>query len=309
MVADPATAPSPSAPLRISSPRRRLPFHVVLFGLTFLTATAAGAWFWEGGFVGGEGWRELLSIDLLTRGLTYSIWLLLILGAHEMGHYLACRRYGIPATLPFFLPGIPPLGTFGAVIRIRGAIPDRKALFDVAAAGPIAGFAVALPAIVLGLLNAEPAAGAPIEGEVLLGSPVLTQILGRWIHGDDSIRVGSLYGAGWVGMLVTSMNLFPVGQLDGGHAVYAISSRLHRAFSWSCCGALATFVAWQAVVARTLPAYTVWLIVLLVLRDRHPRLADVGGRLGGGRLAIALILALVFALSFIPFPVSLAEGS
>jgi membrane-associated protease RseP (regulator of RpoE activity) len=271
--------------------------------LTAFTAVFAGSWFWE---ENGERHdplsMEQLRPELLADGLVYALSLLAILGAHEMGHYLACRRYGIPATLPFFVPGFPPVGTFGAVIRIRGPIPSRRALFDVAAAGPLAGFAVALPVLVAGLASATPTLAEPTSGALILGPPILSVLLGQAFHTSASLDVGSLYGAGWVGMLVTSMNLFPVGQLDGGHVVYALSRRLHRIVAWATIAARAIFVVSQAVVLGGVPAYTLWFVVTLFLRDRHPRLVDEDAPLGTGRAALAVLLALLFVVSFIPVP-------
>jgi membrane-associated protease RseP (regulator of RpoE activity) len=237
---------------------------------------------------------------------TYAFWTLAILGSHEMGHYLACRHYGIPATLPFFIPGPPLLiGTFGAVIRIRGIIPHRRALFDIAAAGPLAGFAIALPVMVLGLLQATPVEGVLPEGGARFGSPLVSTILERWLFpGVDEIYIGPLYAAGWVGMLVTSLNLFPVGQLDGGHAGYALSRRLHRVLTWLTLAALASLVVYQSVATRNVPAYVLWFLILLWMRDRHPRLYDEHEPLGAGRRAVAALLLLVFLASFIPVPLS-----
>ena len=274
----------------------------ILLALTFLTAVFAGSSFWEndGGrpFFSWESFRP----DVLAEGLVYAICLIAILGSHEMGHYIACRRYGIPASPPVFIPGLPPLGTFGAVIRIRGAIPGRKALFDVAAAGPLAGFAVALPIYVAGIWTATPTIENPPSGGLFIGEPLLHVLLVAAIHGTASLKVGSLYGAGWVGMLVTSMNLFPVGQLDGGHVLYSISRRLHRTVAWATIVALAAFVLLQIWVLRMVPAYSLWLVIMLWLRDRHPRLIDESEPLGTGRTAIALVLAVIFVVAFIPVP-------
>lgn len=280
--------------------------HAGLLVATFLTATTAGSWIWEGTLDPELPWRALVDISRLSRGLTYASLLLLILGAHEMGHYLACRYYRVPATLPFFIPGPPMLiGTLGAVIRIRGPIPSRKALFDIAAAGPIAGFVVALPLVIVGVARATviPAAHEPLG--LGLGPPLSSWLLEHAFHGDANLQVGSIYGAAWVGMLVTSMNLFPVGQLDGGHAVFAISPGAHRWFSWATIVGVAALVAGQTLLSRTPSAYTLWLIVLLWLRNRHPRLLDETEPLGAGRLAVAAILGLIFVLSFIPTPIIL----
>lgn len=286
--------------------RRRLWLHAGLLLATLATTTMAGSWVWEGTFDPDSTWRVLLDAGRLSRGLPYGLLLLLILGAHEMGHYLACRYYRVPATLPFFIPGPPMLvGTFGAVIRIRGMIPSRKALFDIAAAGPIAGFVVAMPLLIYGVATATVLPhGKELQG-VGLGPPLGSWIFERLFHGGASLQVGSIYGAAWVGMLVTSMNLFPVGQLDGGHALFAISHRAHRIASFATIGAIAALVVVQSVAFRTPSAYSVWLVILLVLRDRHPRLLDESEPLGSGRVVLAIVLALIFVLAFIPTPISL----
>jgi membrane-associated protease RseP (regulator of RpoE activity) len=242
-------------------------------------------------------------------GRWYGTWLFLILAAHEMGHYVACRIHRIPATLPFFLPSIPPLGTFGALIRIRGAVPHRRALFDVAAAGPIAGFMVTVPVLVYGVLRASPVAALPGDdpvGAVHLGEPVLLSLLQAWLREPGSLAVNGWIGAGWVGLLVTSLNLFPVGQLDGGHTAYAISGRLHRILARLTLVALAGVVLAQVLVFRQFPFYVIWFAVLLWMRDRHPRLVDEVAPLNAGRKLVALLLAVIFVLSFIFIPLHFA---
>lgn len=291
--------PVPPPPARAGGRRW---VHGLLFASTVVTATLAGSWFWLEAF---QSPHELLrhpGLGLV--GWPYALALLSILGAHEMGHYLACRKYKIPATLPFFLPGLPPFGTFGAVIRIRAPIPDRVALFDVAAAGPIAGFAVALPILCVALLQAVADPSPPRPGELLLGIPLVSSLLEALVRpeAEPFFRPRSLYGAAWVGMLVTSMNLFPVGQLDGGHAAYAVSRRLHRVLSRLTIVGLSALVLWQAVALQTIPAYAFWLVVLFFMRDRHPRLTDETLRLGPGRTLVAALLALLFVLTFIPLP-------
>jgi membrane-associated protease RseP (regulator of RpoE activity) len=229
----------------------------------------------------------------------------LILGSHEMGHSLACRYYRIPATLPFFLPGPPPIGSFGAVIRIRGAIPHRRALFDVAAAGPIAGFVVALPVLAVGLLRARhlPATGPELEGTGYLGSSLAMELLHRMLVDHAHLEVNGWIGAGWVGLLVTSLNLFPVGQLDAGHAAYALSPRMHRPLARATLVALAGLLVFQVVRYGQFPAYVVWFAILLWMRDRHPRLVDEHEPLSAGRKLVGLLLAVIFALSFMPVPI------
>jgi membrane-associated protease RseP (regulator of RpoE activity) len=277
---------------------------------TFATLAVAGGMVWEPTEPPIFSLSELLEFERLLEtvlaGLPYALWVLAILGAHEMGHYLACRGYGIPATLPFLLPGIPPLGSFGAVIRIRGPIPHRRALFDVAAAGPIAGFAVTLPVLVFGVAKAQPFVplpGADPGTAVKLGEPVLLTLLQRFLSEPGELAVNAWIGAGWVGLLVTSLNLFPVGQLDGGHAAYAISRRMHRALARTTLVAMLGVVVAQVVVFRQFPFYVVWLAILLWMRDRHPRLRDESTPLGPGRKVVAVLLAIIFGLSFILVPI------
>ena len=241
--------------------------------------------------------------------MPYALSLTAILGAHELGHWFACRHYRIPASLPYFIPGIPILiGTFGAVIRIRGRIARPRALFDIAAAGPIAGFVVALPIAVAGILVAEPydldALGA--DEAISVGQPLIFRALVAMIRGDlggEALAANPYSWAAWVGMLVTSLNLFPVGQLDGGHVLYAYSKRWHRVASWTCIVALASWVAWQIAHGRP-PAYLVWLGLLGWMRERHPPVDDDAPRPGLVRTLVALLLLAIALVVFMPSPLS-----
>ena len=303
----PASVPPPVQPAA-----QRLWLHAVLFVSTFVTLSLTGGFFWAG-VIPPDG-AGLMTLRFWTAafvaGVPYGLWVLAILGAHEMGHYLACRYYGIPATLPFFIPA-PPIfvGSFGAVIRIKGRIPDRKALFDVAAAGPLAGFVIAFPLMVVGLLTAETVpTGTPEPGTMYLGSPAFGYLLDLLWPTETTPQVNYLIGAGWVGMLVTSLNLFPVGQLDGGHAAYAVSRRLHRILARLSIGALLLLMIYQSYTLRQAPAYTVWFVIVLWMRDRHPSLLDESRPLGSGRQLVAVLLLLIFLMSFIPVPVIVIDG-
>jgi membrane-associated protease RseP (regulator of RpoE activity) len=295
--------------------RRRPALHATLLTATFLTLAISGGLIWEGGIEALPEtvdplllpfWllaRPPLAWSVLLLGLPYACWVVAILGAHEMGHYLACRFYGIPATLPFFIPGPPPIGSFGAVIRIRGRIPDRRALFDLAAAGPIAGFVVAVPALLWGLRGAMPVeAQGPVPGSLYLGQPILVRLVEPLFLGDtEHFYVNSVFVAGWVGVLVTSLNLFPVGQLDGGHVAYAVSRPLHRWLARTTLVALAGLIVYQIASGLT-PTYLLWFAILAWMRDRHPRLLDESTSLGRGRTLIALVLFAMFLLCFIAAP-------
>ena len=165
--------------------------------------------------------------ELIGQGVLFAVALLAILTAHEFGHYLACRHYGVDSTLPFFLPA-PPLflaGTFGAFIKIRAPIPSRRALFDIGVAGPIAGFIVAVPVAVAGLLTAQPV--SPLTESGQLGLEFHNSLLWHILAAGFDVSLGNMdgnpfYYAAWIGLLVTSLNLMPVGQLDGGHASFSL---------------------------------------------------------------------------------------
>ena len=246
-------------------------------------------------------------------GIRLVLGLMSILVAHEMGHYVACRIYGVNATLPFFIPApwgpfgpgfawmpLSFIGTFGALIRIKSPFPDRKALFDVGLAGPLAGFLVALPVLVLGLREARIVPATGDTAGVSLGEPLLFHWAAYWVRGQVpegmTLSLGPLGLAAWFGLLVTALNLMPVGQLDGGHVAYALLRK--RALSVS---RLVSALALVLVVLR--PLWLVWTIVLFVLGRRHPpTLADHRpvGRVRGVLGAVAL---LVFAVCFTPSPI------
>jgi membrane-associated protease RseP (regulator of RpoE activity) len=246
-------------------------------------------------------------------GVRLVVGLLSILMAHEMGHYIACRHYGVNATLPFFIPApwVPmgpglmwvPLsfiGTFGALIRIKSPFPDRKALFDVGIAGPLAGFVMALPVLVLGLLEARIVPAGGDTGGIGLGEPLLFRWAAFWLRGDVpdgmALSLGPLGLAAWFGLLVTSLNLMPVGQLDGGHVSYALLRR--RALPLS---RLVSLVALVLVWLR--PMWLVWTIILLLLGRRHPATLADERPVGRGRVWIGLLGLVVFILCFTPNPI------
>jgi membrane-associated protease RseP (regulator of RpoE activity) len=247
--------------------------------------------------------------DLLMKGLAFSTSLLAILTAHEAGHYVACRRYGVEATLPFFIPA-PPLflaGTFGAFIKIKSPIPSRRALFDIGVAGPLAGFVVAVPVAILGVLLSHPGT-APTEGAIIFNDPLLFRLIAR-VAGltlDVSSEGNPFYFASWIGLLVTSLNLMPVGQLDGGHATFSLfGARAHKLV-----GAIAFFTMSTLAVLgwmwHSAPSGFLYAVLLAVmLRMRHPQAGNEREPLGSARIAVAVCTLLVFILSFWPFPITI----
>lgn len=245
---------------------------------------------------------------LLVQGATFAGALLLILAAHEAGHYVACRRYGVDATLPFFIPA-PPLflaGTFGAFIKIKSPIPSRRALFDIGVAGPLAGFVAALPIAVVGIMTLQPAPAVAGDMILIFNDPLLFQLIARAVGVNlAETAINPFHMAAWIGLLVTSLNLLPVGQLDGGHATYAVFGvKLHK---WLGRGAFVSMAAlavlgwfWHGSPSGFL--YAVLLAVML--RVRHPQAEDTTP-LDGKRLLIAALTLLVFVLCFLPFPITI----
>jgi membrane-associated protease RseP (regulator of RpoE activity) len=248
--------------------------------------------------------------QLIYEGLKFAASLLSILLAHEAGHYVACRLYGVDATLPFFIPMPPPFiaGTLGAFIKIRSPIPSRRALFDIGVAGPLAGFLVLIPVACVGLLTSAPAPPLPAEGVIVFNDPLLLRLLAAPLGVRDlaAIAPNPFYMAAWIGLLVTSLNLLPVGQLDGGHAVYSVfGPRAHKH---------AGRVAFLSMVALA-PLGWVWhgvpsgflyvVLLFVMLRMPHPQPLDDADALGPARNAVALATLLVFALSFVPFPLTI----
>ena len=244
-------------------------------------------------------------------GLVYALCAILILGSHEMGHYLFCRWYGVEATLPYFLPAPSPpflFGTFGAVIRMRPPIPSRRALFDIGIAGPIAGFLVALPVLVIGVAVSQVVPNPPdASGSMEFGEPLLLTLLTRLIHGvipEGSILLMSpALLAGWFGLLVTAMNLFPVGQLDGGHVSYALSPKTHPAIARLTAISMGVLVL-VCLGMRIFNPWLLWTIILWILsRFRHPPVEISDEPLGAARIALAVFAAIIFIVSFIPLPI------
>lgn len=248
--------------------------------------------------------------QFIVEGLKFAAALLSILLAHESGHYVACRLYGVSATLPYFVPMPPPFmaGTLGAFIKIKSPIPSRRALFDIGVAGPLAGFVVIIPVACLALLTSTPGHPAP-EGLLVLvfNDPLLLRLLAvpLGVHDLPSIAPNPFYFAAWVGLLVTSLNLLPVGQLDGGHAVYSVLGR--RAHRHAGRVAFLSMLAlaplgwlWHGVPSGAL--YVVLLFIML--RVPHPQPLDESDPLGAARNLVALLTLLVFALSFLPFPLT-----
>lgn len=277
----------------------RIFLHLLLLGLTVLTTTGIGSLlFWSGYF--SEIGQAIAS------GVLFSFTLLGILGAHEMGHYIACRWYGVKATLPYFIPAPLGIGTFGAFIKIKSPIPHKKALFDIGIAGPLAGFLFAIPAALIALAYAQQAVPQPLtEGMIIFNDPPLFRLFQRLLNLPRELELNPVYLASWVGMLVTMLNLLPVGQLDGGHVVYAVfGPRRHQLVAraiWLSVVLLAVY----SVLSNGWYGWVIYAILLtLMLRVGHPQIVDEYEPLGLARKIVAFIGLMVFLLCFHPFPIS-----
>jgi membrane-associated protease RseP (regulator of RpoE activity) len=291
--------------------RIRLPshpaFHLALLAVTALTATVVPfGWRW-GIFSPDLPLRDaLLDPRLWKIGASFSVPLLAILGIHELGHMLACRRYGLPATYPYFIPAPVGIGTFGAIIRIKAPITSRRALFDVGAAGPLAGFVVALPIVVWGIAISR-IATAPTRGEFLeFGEPLLFRGFERIFfpataHGAE-LALSPIGMAGWFGLFVTALNLLPLAQLDGGHILYAVAGRHQRRIGF-------VLFAVLAGLSFFWPGWILWALIVLVMGIAHPPTADPAERLDPKRRALALLCLIVFALCFTPVPIRVVSPS
>jgi len=285
---------SPAAPVRPMAGARSLTVHAVLLAATLLSATLAGV---------DVGPSELVAHPaLFLRGLPFAAALVTILLVHELGHYLTCLRYRVSASLPYFLPAplISPVGTFGAFIRIRSRFPDRRALFDIGAAGPWAGFVVALAATVIGLAHSTVLATPQKWHGYECGDSLLTALLVRVVLHVDSATVllHPIAFAGWFGLFVTSLNLLPVGQLDGGHVLYATLGRPTPRIA----ALLIAFLVWLGV--RGYPGWLLWAVIITVfLSLGHPPTDDDRRPLDPARRLAALATLVLFVLTFVPEPV------
>jgi Zn-dependent protease len=301
-------------------PRTRWRLALLLLVLTFFTTTTLGPVFWA--FTRTDLTTNLLpflspalvsrvwgDLDLLQLGLSFSIPLLTILLFHEMGHYLACRYYRLPATLPYFLPLPSMLGTLGAFIRIRAPLRNRRELFDVGVAGPLAGFVALIPFLFYGVAHSEPAL-RPVElrlGETIAlpGRCLAIDLVARIFHGplgsDMVLNLHPYALAAWFGLLATSINLIPLGQLDGGHILYAVSRRWQRRLALPVWGSL-------AAAGLLWPGWWLWCVLTVVFRLFHPPVQSEAAPLGRGRKILAAIALVILVLSFTPRGIVVLEA-
>jgi NADH:ubiquinone oxidoreductase subunit 6 (subunit J) len=289
-------------------PERRLKYGLLLLA-TLLTTTVAGALHYSAYRVDfGTSAVALPAWQVYASGLWYSLSILGILGAHEMGHYVACRYYGVDASLPYFLPAPVLTGTLGAFIRIRQPIATKRELFDIGIAGPIAGFVVAVPVLVVGLLLSNVIRVPPNLQGLELGEPLLFRVVAWLCLGSPpdgySINLHPMAFAAWFGLLATALNLFPIGQLDGGHISYAVLGRRSTTLTYAMVGCLLAL----SFVSSSWIVWTVLTVgMLFVFGARHPRTIDEDIPLDRGRLWLAAFALLMFVLCFTPTPIEPLE--
>ncbi|MFN8009723.1 MAG: site-2 protease family protein, partial [Terriglobia bacterium] len=283
-------------PITVYEPeyRPKYKLSLILFVLTILSTLSVGAQYTYY-YVNNAPPEEMLStLELLRRqplillsGLPFTLTLLGFLMAHEMGHYLACRYYGIHSTLPYFIPFPNLIGTMGAFIRIRSPFENRKALFDVGIAGPIAGFVVAFPALLMSLPFSKVTPMRPGLSYFLFGESLMfkfvAKLFGLHFQPGMDINYHPVAFAALVGFFATALNLLPVGQLDGGHIIYALFGRWHRYVS-------------RAFVFGVIPllmffwtAWVVWAVIPLALGINHPPTLEDDQPLGTGRKIVAVL--------------------
>jgi Zn-dependent protease len=290
--------------------------HALLLLLTLLSTTVVGAGlaasfaanrpFSLDGALSGyvRGWHDP---SYLLAGLPFSLTLLVILMAHEMGHYLTARYYRVDVSLPYFLPAPTLIGTLGAFIRIRSAIYSKRALFDIGIGGPLAGFVILIGPLAAGLSLSKVVPGIGARGDVILGNPWIMRLF-EWVlypgvaAGDISLH--PMARAAWAGLLATALNLLPIGQLDGGHILYAFAGERTRTLSRIFVGVLAALGVYQLFATHYENGYTwlVWASVLLLFGMRHPAIHDPYP-IGRARAWLGIAALVILVLSFTVSPV------
>jgi len=305
--------PQPYPPPWILPPResrswRSLAVAVGLFAATAVTTLAAGVQF-AGAYALGRApaldefytgyFKPFTEPRLFLAGVPFAFTLLGILLAHELGHFFACRHYGIRATYPFFVPAPTLIGTLGAFIRIRSPIINRRALFDMALAGPLVGFLIAVPALGIAILHSKVVAAGATALDPVFGRPLVERLLETWLRPGVSpsrLLLHPVGRAAWVGLFATALNLLPAGQLDGGHILCALTSERHRWIS-------------IAVAVVLLPlgwfywfGWFLWAVLLLAVGFRHPPLLDGWEPLDRTRRIWTAVALAILLLCFMPAP-------
>ena len=313
---DPFDQYEQSIPKPLPPPHGRLWVQLVLLALTLATTTFVGGCHYYGFLQDLASANDpalnatspqvlFASPTFYLHGLWYSLTILAILGCHEMGHYVACLRYNVIATRPFFLPAPLLTGTLGAFIRIKSRFPNKTALFDIGIAGPIAGFLIAVPALFIGLmLSRVDHLPADPTGLTELGEPLLFKMAAWMVWGSIadgySINMHPMAFAAWFGLLATALNLFPISQLDGGHIAYAVFGRRSTTVS---------LVMIMVAIGLTFlsASWVVWtgltIVMMFILGPHHPPTLDDDEPLNSNRRVLAVAALIILVLCFTPAPI------
>jgi membrane-associated protease RseP (regulator of RpoE activity) len=272
---------------------KKIPFlHILLFILTLFSTLSVGA-MWAGVNLLDEPGK-------IYKGLPFALSLMIILLSHELSHYFTSKKHGVKATLPYFIPAPTIIGTFGAFIKMKSPIATRKSLIDIGASGPIAGFIVSVVAVVIGLSMSKIVPISKVEGGLNLGDSILFSLLSNIILGivpdNHNILLNPVAFAGWIGFFVTSLNLIPVGQLDGGHIAFALLGEKHIFLSNILIVVMIPlgFLLWEG--------WIIWAVLLLILGLRHPPIVYWEVPLDNKRRFIGWLSLMIFILTFIPVP-------
>lgn len=272
---------------------RKIPYlHIVLFIMTFFTTLAAGAL--------QKGINIITEPARIIEGLPFSGTLMTILLCHELSHYMASKRHHTKATLPYFIPAPSFIGTFGAFIKMKSPIITRKALIDIGASGPIAGFIVSVIASIIGLNMSQVVVLPHGEGVLTLGDSLLFSFLSKVVIGSvtdgQDILLHPVAFAGWIGLFVTSLNLIPIGQLDGGHIAFAIMGEKHQHISVALIFFLLIFgiFFWEG--------WLIWALLMLIIGIKHPPVLYWEIPMDMRRKLVGIIALFIFIITFIPSP-------
>ena len=273
---------------------RKIPYlNIILFVLTFLSTLAVGAMH--------EGIDLVKEPIKIYKGLPFSFALLAILLAHEFSHYLASKKHMIEASLPYFIPAPTLFGTFGAVIKMKAPITTKNALIDIGASGPIAGFIISVIATIIGLSFSKIMPVQDTVNFIALGDSILfsglTKVILGAVPANNDVFLHPVAFAGWIGFFVTSINLIPIGQLDGGHILYALLGENHTIISKVLIGVMFImgFLLWEG--------WIIWGVLLIILGFRHPPIVYSEMSLDPKRKIIGWISLIIFVLTFTPVPI------
>lgn len=297
-------------------PNKRIWLNIILFIATLFSTFFVGIT-WSLSFKYADVFSQSPQIDLnvkifedpqiISLSIVYAIVLIGILLGHELGHFLACQYYKIDATLPYFIPAPTLIGTLGAFIKIKSPITRKQQLFDIGIAGPLVGFILSVPTLIYGLSLSRAVPAIPREESLIFGEPLILKIVGSMIFKnvppDFDVILHPVAFAGWVGIFVTALNLFPIGQLDGGHISYALLGPKSRNLAKLFLGIFIFMGIFFWI------GWFIWVFIIFLMGLRHPRVIDEETPLSPRRKFLGFVVFIIFILSFIPDPIKGYNGS